>query len=506
MYQSFIASFIYNAVLRLVSSYKCSKTCEMVGFLGEKLRDWLGGSGIFRFFARRERTTVYWHGSVSFKVIRKVLETLFSSSGKVRRAFTRVMEGSIAARFVSVITERFTFLICFFILIITVIPDSKWHNSYGILTICVIAFLYAFRTSQKEKYRPDAGKLDFTFLIFILAVFVSSVTSIDFAGSMKILLLNGAMFLLVFIIVDSTVGKSELGLLVYSVAVSVTIASICGIWQYINHVPVDPLLVDTVMGKGVGRIFSTMGNPNVYAGFLIMSLPFFGAAFFNAKRRDLKAAVAVMAALAVANLALTYSRASYVAFVVAILVFVFLKDWRWIPALMLFCLLLFPFLPASVVDRMRNLGKDTSSLYRVEIWKAGFNILKDYWVTGIGAGREPFAKLFSNYARVTSPAHSHMFPLQLWLEYGIVGFLSFAWFIARIIKKGFISICGKSDEYVKNVITACIASLAGIFTIGAVEHIWFYQRAANMFWITIGILMSALNLTYNREGAPYGKE
>jgi putative inorganic carbon (HCO3(-)) transporter len=229
-----------------------------------------------------------------------------------------------------------------------------------------------------------------------------------------------------------------------------------------------------------------------------MTIPFYGAAFFNAKTGRVKAVVAALSLLPLINLVLTSSRSSWIGFVVSIFVYIFLKNRRLIPIFILAGIAAIPLIPGFMIERMLTLGRDTSSTYRLDIWKGALGVLKDYWATGVGIGPQPFIKLFRNYSSALVPAHSHMLPLQIWLELGIAGIASFIWLVVRLVKKGMIIISGKKDGYTNNIIIASIASLAGIFTIGMVEYVWFYPRTLNMFWIDMGIFLIAVNLSEGR--------
>ena len=504
MCQSVIFHFIYTVLLKIAEAYRNSKTYALINYLGEMLKKFSHSSLICGLISSKEKASGFWEQSIFYIVTQKVLDILLFPIRKLYLLCSPAFESSISGRAVTVVLDNFIVLICLFIFVVMVVPHNKWHNQYGIIMIVIIALLYALKTAKAGCCGLDARKMDFTLWAFILIAFTATITSITPVSSFKTFILVAANLLFVFIMINSIKNEEGLSIILYSLIGAVSVASVIGLWQYINHVPVDPLLVDVVMGKGVGRISSTMGNPNVYAKILVLILPFYGAVFFNAKSRKLKILTVLLALLPVSNLALTYSRAGFIAFIGAAIVYVFLKNWRWVPVLILLGVVSLPFLPASIIDRMQTIGKDSSSLYRVDIWRGGGRILKDYWITGIGTGHEPFVRLFRNYSTASVPAHSHMFPLQLWIEYGVLGLIFFIWFILRIIKKGCTLISRRYNKYLGNVVIACISSLTGIFIIGVVEHIWFYPRVANMFWVVVGIFLTVLNLARDKEASRQG--
>jgi len=150
---------------------------------------------------------------------------------------------------------------------------------------------------------------------------------------------------------------------------------------------------------------------------------------------------------------------------------------------------------------LRSVGKDSSSLYRIDIWKSSIAMLKDYWVTGIGLGPETPMKLFAGYSRLKTPAHSHMLPIEIWLEMGLAGILSFIWFVARMVKKSFISIYSSKNTFLNNIIAASVASYAAILAMGLTDYVWFYPRTMNMFWFNTAIFISAINMALSGKAS-----
>lgn len=508
MYNSVILNLVSHIKQKTASAYRESRSCEAACIFINTIKRWFNGSMFWRFVKSPEKTSVYWEESCFYKVAQKAADVLLASIRKFFYVFHDALNVSVTGFATVRIIDRLMAVICLFIFVSTIIPHDRWRNHYSTIIIAFIAVIYLFKAATDREYHLDLRKLDFALIIFVLSALLSAFTSIARANSIRTLVLHIVPILLSFIMVLSIKTKKEMDAVLFSIIAAVTIASLYGIWQYINHVPVDPLLVDISMGKkGVGRIFSTMENPNNYAILLLLTIPLYLAAFFNAKSVNLKVVVALLTLLSAVNLALTYSRACYVGFLVAVLVFALLKNGKYIPMLILVGLAALPLLPRSIIDRMRNLSSDTSYLYRLEIWKGAFRLLKDYWLTGIGPGTEPFMKLFLSYSSATPPAHSHMFPLQLGLEFGAPGLLSFIWFMGRTFKKGLKRIfTPNGDAYLKNVAIACISSLAGMFTVGIVEYIWFYPRILNQFWINVGLLTVALNMNAGKESAYYAQE
>lgn len=495
MSESAMLHFLYILAMNFIKIYNESRTHKLIESVSQKLKGYFSCSKIWGVVKSNEKTSSLFENSLFFRIFQEILDKLLVILRKSFSLIKESYENSIFGGIVSKLLAHFVLIICFFIFIHTVIPAHLWHNPYGIVMIIGITVLYLIKSAGDSRYGLNLKKLDCMLIIYILSIFLSAFLSTTPLASMKILLFNIVLFLFVFIMVNVVKEEEELGTILYWIITALTLASLYGIWQWINHVPVDPRFVDVnTFGASVGRVSSTMGNANDYAEYLVLTLPFYASVFFNSKNIKGKIIILALSVLPLFNLAVTGSRSGMLGFLVAALVYVFLKNRKLIPVFILLGIALIPFIPNSIIVRMQTIGKDSSSLIRIPIWEGSLCMLKDYWITGLGLGPNPFMKLFSNYSAINKPPHSHMLPLEIWLELGFVGIVSFVWFIARIFKKGITSVFEKRNIYLNNIIIANIASLTGIITIGFVEYVWFNPRILNMFWINIGIFLIALNL------------
>ena len=89
--------------------------------------------------------------------------------------------------------------------------------------------------------------------------------------------------------------------------------------------------------------------------------------------------------------------------------------------------------------------------------------------------------------------HSHMLYLEVWLETGLIGILSFLAMYLGIIRRGLRAI-RHADPLVRNVLIAAISSLVGVSFVCAAEYIWFYPRVMFAFFILLGVTLAAVKL------------
>jgi len=83
------------------------------------------------------------------------------------------------------------------------------------------------------------------------------------------------------------------------------------------------------------------------------------------------------------------------------------------------------------------------------------------------------------------PPHTHILYLQIWIEMGLAGFVTFMWYIYRTIKNSVIGIYNSSLT-LKTILAAGTAALCGILVTSLVEYSWYYPRVMVMFWVLLG--------------------
>jgi O-antigen ligase len=486
-----------------------------------KLAALVARSFAWRFFARPERFSALFFKSGAGGLL------LAASAGYTRllKRFGAFLDGA-APRSLTLWTakwlgERFAPLFFLFVAAHALVPYESYRNPYTLLALLFFAASCSARVAFDAERSFSARRVDPALLVYFAAVAVSAVYSLFGAGAGAASSTTAALYLaailFAFLVANAFSEPGDLLALIRAVALSALLMSLYGLWQFVQGVPIDPTLTDRNMGGAslaMGRVYSTLGNPNVLAGWLVMVIPFSVALVFIAKGFRGKLLWAAAAAPAAACLLLTQSRSGWIGLLVAAAVFAFLLDWRLLPLLLGAGVLALPFVPGFVYDRLLTLGRDTSSVSRFTIYAGAFRMALANWASGVGIGMEFFKRFINNYVYFpyeTAPNHSHMLPLQIWLESGIVAAASFLWFVLRVAKKGVSQISahkrgtlpmynrpGNPQHAARLVLTACVSSMAGFMAMGCFEYVWFYPRCMNMFFIVAGICLCAVNQTQRR--------
>lgn len=493
-------NWIMSVANKVNNAYENSLTHKLIDKLVKTLIVLFTNSAIFGFVLRPGNLNRWWENSLVYKIFDGILTVPSNILKKRYRKYEAVFEESIFFTLLSLLLERFEIIVAIILMITLIVPHEMWTNIYSTIFAVILLVLLFICTIIKKNYF-NLKALDFSLIIYMIIVALSWFTSIDRGQSLRFLIINATCFLFVLIIVSSIRNEKSLEDFLEMLLVAVTVISLYGLWQFVtDSVPFDPSLTNVTQNEGMpGRVFSTLSNPNNFAEVLVMMLPFYGAVVFNAKTFVKKATFTALALPVLIVLFCTGSRSGWIAFAVFMLVYTFLKNKRLLPLMLVAGIMAVPFLPQHIYRRILTLFRlsgDTSAQYRINILKTSWPMFKEFFLTGVGLGTDVFMSVVDNYKQYVNkvPVHTHVLYMQIWLEMGIMGILSFLWFIFRTVKSAVASILEKTNVYFDNVLMAGVASLLGILSMGAVEYIWYYPRVMLFFWVDVAIVLSVLSI------------
>ncbi len=301
--------------------------------------------------------------------------------------------------------------------------------------------------------------------------------------------------------------------------------------------------LDSEMFSGIaGRAVGTLDNPNVLGEYLILILPI-AAAMLVGRGEGLRRLPAFLCCCIMGGcLILTWSRGAWLALIIAALLFLLMWHHRslWFIFAGIGLLPVLPaVLPASVISRFTSIGNlaDSSTSYRVNIWRASINMIRDNLFTGIGIGEGAWKSIYPMYtiSGIAEAPHSHNLFLQIWLETGIVGLIIFLAFLFLLLQACFglfaklsrrselkqpdISVSGlrenaeeKSTETLmrRGIATlrlSVIGPVCGLFAVlaqGMTDYAWYNYRLFLLFWMVAGLAMAYIRSGREKIGSPGG--
>ena len=393
---------------------------------------------------------------------------------------------------------KISYMLFFFGMLI--IPYDYWNNMLILLSAFAYAAIFALNYFLDKNKGLDMKSLAPSLILFAFFSILSLFTGFGGMDSVRVFAIMFGCLIHSVLILNFIETKKDLQTLILILAAAVALTSLFGLYQYSAGIEIKAEFTDLAQSQGLSRLFSTMANSNNDAESWVMLLPFIIAMMLTTVCDTKRVVLAGVIGLCVIALVLTYSRSGYLALLASIGIFVLMVSPKLVPVGILALIIMIPFLPKSLTDRLLTIGKDTSSKYRLLIWEGVLRMLKDFWITGIGMGPKAFTSIYRDYAHVNAkPAmHSHNVFLSVLAEIGIGGFISFMAYLFRTFRSGIVAQIKATDPEMKIYLAAGISSLTAFCVFSLAEYVWFYPRVMLIFWLVTGLVLSMAKMGAER--------
>ena len=276
------------------------------------------------------------------------------------------------------------------------------------------------------------------------------------------------------------------------------LVSVIGLAQKIFGVTAEGIWVDPKQFPDIKvRVFSTLVNPNILAGYLVLVIAY-STAFFNQTKayKKWRLAFLVTGLLAALCLLYTYSRGNWVACAVMLLAFC-----------VLFCRKAFiPILGGgaavlatggtAVLHRLASIqggyGGDTSIALRMAYLKSTKWIIEEF---PFGVGWYGYRFVYPTYNFYLADKsvimyHCHNIFLNIWAELGAHGLLAFlvVWWGIFLPAAWRLAYYGRS-LWLKAMGRGYVLATVGIIVGGLTDHVYFNTQMGLCFWTLGGLTM-----------------
>lgn len=94
----------------------------------------------------------------------------------------------------------------------------------------------------------------------------------------------------------------------------------------------------------------------------------------------------------------------------------------------------YKYLPIKIVDKIKNMKMNNQSIWeRFSLVSDGIKIIKENWIIGFGGNAWEYIQYnVQQYRYFAKEVHSH--PIELWMEFGIIGFVSYLCIVFYVVK------------------------------------------------------------------------
>jgi len=371
-------------------------------------------------------------------------------------------------------------------------------------TLAVLALAFVSFVSLALTFAGDAGRklthspMNRYILLYAVVYSASVLTSVSVTGS----LYGGAMtvlFVLFAVALQNVLQtRRSLEILLALVCTAGALVAAYGVYQYVFGALVSAAWVDSEMFAELGtRVYSTLDNPNVLAEYLLLVIPFAAAGIYTAKNLLSKVYFVGCFGAMCLCMVLTSSRGGWLGLLFAAAIFLVMLDRRFVLLGIAGLIVLYFTLPSHILARFMSIGnmQDGSSAYRLSIWLGTITMLKRYWFTGIGPGTAAFNRVYPIYSYGAAVAqHSHNLYLQIMCDAGICGIVLFLMIIFVYFRTVCSALSRCADKRMRVTLVAAVAAVAGFLAQSFTEHSFYNYRVTLMFWVILGIGVSAARL------------
>ena len=330
----------------------------------------------------------------------------------------------------------------------------------------------------------------------VVQLLLGGLTSLRPAQSIRQVAVYGVFMLTYFMAANSVRSRQMAQKTVLALILSCFAASMLGVYQNFVGVESTASWIDSEMFAEIGaRVVGPFDNPNVFGEYLIMLLPLAVALVLTRRgaQRLIGAAVTLAAGAA---LVYTWSRGAWLGAMASVGLLLVLYH-AVLLRLVVPAIVALPFvaaaLPSAIVSRLTSIGNlaDTSTAYRVSIWTASVNMLKDIFESGIGTGSAAFSAVYPAYALggAAYALHAHNLYLQIFVELGVVGIAVFVLMLFFFFRSVFSCYRTLGDRTQATTILAMGLGVFALLVQGLTDNVWYNYRIVLLFWLLMGIVI-----------------
>ena len=295
----------------------------------------------------------------------------------------------------------------------------------------------------------------------------------------------------------------RLRLLFCAVAIGATLVS--G-YALVQKAGLDPIWEGYLPG---GRVFSSIGQANALAAYLVLAIPVSAALLFGG-RTSARAAVVLAIAAMIAALVLTRSRGGLLGFLAALPVLAVgwrpllgapTRRLRYALAAALVAGTLIVAIGASVSGELSRISSDDSSLrFHLDAWRVAAQVAAEHPV--LGTGQETFPDVFPRYSHAVLPPERataldafrvespHNVYLTIAYGSGIPALIAYIGIIAGFFVAA-VRAARQAAREIRLALVAMLAAAAGHLVTGA--FMTADVTSAWLFWVLMGAALGLVS-------------
>jgi len=241
----------------------------------------------------------------------------------------------------------------------------------------------------------------------------------------------------------------------------------------------------------LNRLLSTFFDPNYAGGFLVLVCSLvLGRMLFTDNKAEKGLWFYAFLFLTLAII-LTYSRSTYLAFAIMVLVIGILRSWRLLLFGALALVVAFFAFPRMQERILGGFSLDATAKMRLENYKEAQEIIEDNWLIGVGynnlrAVREAYGQVLDVKSHAAGGFDSTF--LTILATTGVFGLLVYLWLCFRILKETFKQFWDKkSSPVLRGLGLGIFAGFLGLIAHSQFVNSLLYPHIMLYLWFVLGL-------------------
>lgn len=393
--------------------------------------------------------------------------------------------------------SKFLYVLGFYVLIDYVLRyiissallGSYWDELLFMFALCL--WLYKWVVYRKQDgYR--ATPLDIPIVFFVIVtlclLFVNSpIMNIGIAGFRQ----DVQQILWYFVVAQLLTSGRNVRWFLYIMVFVGGLLGLHGIYQYVTHAEMPAYWVDRLESGITTRVFSIIGSPNILGSLMVLLIPVAISFVFSEKKIFKKIIFAGITLAMSATLIFTSSRSAWIGFVVAMGVYFWLKDKRFILLLVLMVIAAYFAVP-TIAHRVNYLLSpeymvSSATGGRLARWSIGLEALKQHPLFGLGLGQ--FGGAVAQNFKIPNAFYVDSYFLKIAVEMGLVGFTAFCILIYNALAWGIRAVKRTTDEQSLSMAQGVFAGMVGVVVPNFVENVFEVPMMLAYFWMFAAVLV-----------------
>jgi len=416
------------------------------------------------------------------------------------------------------ILQQLAFVLSCLLFLVLALP--QFANDKGALallsTAAMVLWIVGRLAGGKEERKFSS--VDAIVLTYLAANIIATFSSHYLVQSIKGLSKVAVYIINYFLLTSVLSTPKRLNKLILAAVVAGFVVSLYGLYQYkIGVAPLATWEDPTVESKGT-RIYSTLGNPNLLAGYLIPLFPLALALTVNClvetaglfKRTYIRWFSALfsfgMAMTIALATVLTGSRGAFLALggmafviVAALFFYVVAKHKKLIAPIVIAMIVAaaagallvhfkFPAFESRILSIFAG-SEHSSNAYRIYVWRASAKMFMDNWWFGVGPGNSTFPLAYGLYMKSGFDAlGTYCVPLEIGVECGLLGIISSLLLTVSLYARAHLTFWQNTN--LRWIALGLMAALTGLVVQGLVDTVFYRPQVQFLFWLVVAGLVS----------------